>query len=133
MNIVQTLLAIDAKEIEMPKGTHKMFCKKIKQELEFEIQAIDPERVAKIQEDAIDLSQGEIDGIDTYSLKVFTIIEGCPIFKDAELQKHFEAHTPKELVKKLLLSGEMDSLNNAINDLNGVEKDEKELKKKVKN
>lgn len=133
MNILQTLLAIDAKEIEMPKGTHKMFCRKLKKELEFEIQAIDPEKVSKIQEDALDLTQGEIDAIDTYALKVFTIIEGCTIFRNAELMQHFEAHTPKELVKKILLSGEMDSLNNAINDLNGFEKDDKKVKKEIKN
>ena len=89
MNIVQTLLAIDAKEIEMPKGIHKMLCKKLKKELEFEIQAIDPERVSKIAEDAIDLTGGEIDKIDTYGMKVFTIIEGCPLFRNEEVMTTF--------------------------------------------
>ena len=37
-NIVDQLLKLDANEIEMPKGTHKMYCKKLGQELEFEIE-----------------------------------------------------------------------------------------------
>ena len=53
-NIVDQLLKLDANEIEMPKGTHKMYCKKIGKELEFEIEAIDAEKVAEIQEMAID-------------------------------------------------------------------------------
>lgn len=133
MNIVDELLKIDAGEIEMPKGVHKMKCKKLKKELLFEIQAIDAEKVAKINEDAIDLEGGTLNSIDSYGLKVFTIIEGCPMFKDEKLMSHFNAHTPKELVKKLLLSGEMDSLVDAINELNGHEKDKKKVKKEIKN
>lgn len=133
MNIVEKLLKIDAKEIEMPKGEHKMFCKKIGQEFVFPIEAIDPEIVSKNTERAIDLSKGEIDNIDTYALKVFNIIDGCPTFKDNDLLEHFNAPTPKELVKILLLSGEMDSLSNAINKLNGVQEDEKEIEKEIKN
>ena len=49
------------------------------------------------------------------------------MLKDKDLQKHFNALNHRELIKKLLLSGEMDSLNEAINNLNSVtelEKDE---------
>lgn len=133
MNIVEQLLKIDAKEVEMPKGEHKMFCKKLGQEFVFPIEAIDPERVAKNQERAIDLSKGEISKIDTYALKVLNIIDGCPTFKDTSLMQHFEAASPKELVKKLLLSGEMDSLSSAINELNGVTEDEGEIEEEIKN
>lgn len=133
MNIVEQLLKIDANEIEMPKGEHKMFCKKLGKEFVFPIEAIDPERVAKNQERAIDLSKGEISKIDTYSLKVLNIIEGCPMFKNTELQEHFGVPSPKDLVKALLLSGEMDSLSAAINKLNGVEEDEEEIEEEIKN
>lgn len=133
MNIVDMLLAVDAKEIEMPKGEHKMYCKKLGKELVFPIEAIDPERVAKNQERAIDLSKGEVSSIDTYSLKVFNIIDGCSMFRNKEIQDHFNAPTPKELVKKLLLSGEMDALSNAINDLNGVMEDEAKVDEEIKN
>ena len=126
-NIIDQLLKMDANEIEVPKGVHKMYCKKLGKELEFEIEAIDAEKVAEIQEMSIDITKGEINSIDTYKLKVETIANGCKMFKDKDLQKHFNALNHRELIKKLLLSGEMDSLNEAINNLNSVtelEKDE---------
>ena len=126
-NIIDQLLKMDLNEIEVPKGVHKMYCKKLGKELEFEIEAIDAEKVAEIQEMSIDITKGEINSIDTYKLKVETIANGCKMFKDKDLQKHFNALNHRELIKKLLLSGEMDSLNEAINNLNSVtelEKDE---------
>ena len=128
-NIIDQLLKIDANKIEMPKGTHKMYCKKLAQELESEIQAIDAEKVAEIQEMAIDITKGEINSIDTYKLKVETIAAGCKMFKNKELQKHFKALNHRELIKKLLLSGEMNSLNEAIIKLNAAtESEENEIK-----
>ena len=119
-NIIDQLLKMDASEIEVSKGVHKMYCKKLGKELEFEIEAIDAEKVAEIQEMSIDITKGEINSIDTYKLKVETIANGCKMFKNKELQKHFKALNHRELIKKLLLSGEMDSLNEAINNLNSV-------------
>ena len=119
-NVIDQLLKMDLNEIEVPKGVHKMYCKKLGKELEFEIEAIDAEKVAEIQEMSIDITKGEINSIDTYKLKVETIAAGCKMFKNKELQKHFKALNHRELIKKLLLSGEMDSLNEAINNLNSV-------------
>ena len=121
-NIIDQLLKMDANEIEVPKGVHKMYCKKLGKELEFEIEAIDAEKVAEIQEMSIDITKGEINSIDTYKLKVETIANGCKMFKNKELQKHFKALNHRELIKKLLLSGEIDSLNEAINNLNSAAK-----------
>ena len=39
------------------------------------------------------------------------------MFKDKALREHFGCPTPKELINKLLLKGEVDDLVNAINDL----------------
>ena len=51
------------------------------------------------------------------------------MLKNKELQKHFKALNHRELIKKLLLSGEMDALNEAINKLNSVtEVEDKEIK-----
>ena len=75
-----------------------------------------------------------ISKIKMYDTKVLTIIEGCPsVFKNKELINHFGATTPKDLVKKLLLSVEMDELKSEIDKLGGynrdkVEKDEEEVK-----
>ena len=59
-NIIDQLLKMDLNEIEVPKGVHKMYCKKLGKELEFEIEAIDAEKVAEIQEMSIDITKGEI-------------------------------------------------------------------------
>ena len=129
-NIIDQLLKMDANEIEVPKGVHKMYCKKLGKELEFEIEAIDAEKVAEIQEMSIDITKGEINSIDTYKLKVETIANGCKMFKNKELQKHFKALNHRELIKKLLLSGEISALADTITDLTGFKGD---LIEEVKN
>lgn len=130
MNIVEKLLKIDAGQLEMPKKTIKIFCKKIKQELEFEINAIDPERLANIQKQSLNIKKGDVAISDLYTLKTLIILEGCPVFKDKSLMQHFGVPTPKELIKKLLLSGEIDKLYNEIWDLNefNEEKTDEEIK-----
>ncbi|CZT61250.1 Phage XkdN-like protein [Clostridioides difficile] len=55
-----------------------------------------------------------------------------------ELVKKFSAITPKELVKKLLLSGEIDKLYEEVNKVNGIDaegdkKRQKERAKDIKN
>ena len=117
MNIIDKLMKIDAGTLEIPKAIHKMYVKKIGEELEFEIQAINPEKMDDIQQKAVKIENGEVVGVDLYKTKILTILEGCPMFKDKELRNHFNAPTPKELIGKLLLKGEIDALVDVINDL----------------
>lgn len=131
MNIIDKLMKIDAGTLETPKAVHKMFVKKIGEELEFEIEAINPEKATEIQQKAIKIENGNVSDIDVYKTKVLTIMEGCPMFKDKALREHFKAPTPKELINKLLLKGEVDNLVDAINnlsDLKEIEKAEDEIK-----
>ena len=131
MNIVEKLMKIDAGTLETPKAIHKMYVKKIGEELEFEIEAINAEKATEIQQKAIKLENGNVSDIDLYKTKVLTIMEGCPMFKDKALREHFKAPTPKELINKLLLKGEVDDLVDAINnlsDLKKIEKAEDEIK-----
>ena len=130
-NIIDKLMKIDAGTLETPKAIHKMFIKKIGEELEFEIQAINPEKATEIQQKALKIVDGNVTDIDVYKTKVLTILEGCPMFKDKQLREHFGCPTPKELINKLLLKGEIDSLVDAINDLSElkeIEKAEDEIK-----
>lgn len=128
MNTVEKLLKFDAGKLKTPEKEIKMRLKKLdNQEFTFRIKAIDPEFVAEMQENSIEIRNGDIDKIKTYNQKVFTIIEGCPdIFKNKDIMRHFNCPTPKELVKKLLLSGEMDKLKSEIDKLNGYDQDKKE-------
>lgn len=133
MNIVETLLKYDAGQLEMPKGQVTIFCKKIKQELTFDIQAIDPEKLSSIQTKAFTIKKGDVQEVDMYALKTLTILEGCSLFKNKELLKHFKASTPKEFIKKLLLSGEIDKLYEAICNLNECIDDIDAIEDEVKN
>ena len=131
MNIIDILMQIDDETLETPKDVHKMFVKKIGKELEFEIEAINAEKATEIQQKAIKIENGNVSDIDVYKTKVLTIMEGCPMFKDKALREHFKAPTPKELINKLLLKGEVDDLVDAINnlsDLKKIEKAEDEIK-----
>ena len=131
MNIIDKLMKIDAGTLETPKAVHRMFVKKIGEELEFEIEAINAEKATEIQQKAIKIENGNVSDIDVYKTKVLTIMEGCPMFKDKAPREHFKAPTPKELINKLLLKGEVDNLVDAINnlsDLKKIEKAEDEIK-----
>ena len=131
MNIVDKLMKIDAGTLETPKAVHKMFVTKVGEVLDFEIQAINAEKATEIQQKAIKIENGNVSDIDVYKTKVLTIMEGCPMFKDKALREHFKAPTPKELINKLLLKGEVEDLVDAINnlsDLKKIEKAEDEIK-----
>lgn len=125
MNIIDKLMKIDAGTLETPKGVHKMYVKKIGEELEFEIEAINAEKATEIQQKAIKIENGNVSDIDVYKTKVLTIMEGCPMFKDKALREHFNCPTPKELINKLLLKGEVEDLVDAINNLSDLKKIEK--------
>ena len=137
MSLIDKLLQMDKaklmempiKEIEMPRLSEvlgepfKVTCK-----------AIDGERYADIQRSAIDLNKkGALRNINLYEMQVLTLIEGVvePSMKDERLLGYFGVVTPKELVKKLFLAGEIAELSNVITELSGYEKteDEEEIKK----
>lgn len=127
MNAVQRLLAVDAGKIKTPTKDVEMKLQKLGGKFVFPCKAVDPEYVAELQENAIEFRKSELNKIKVYDTKVMTIIEGCPdVFKNNDVLKHFNAETPKDLVKKLLLSGEMDDLKGEIDKLGGYDKEDKE-------
>ena len=132
MNIIDKLMKIDAGMLETPTAIHEMYVTKIGEKLEFEIQAINPEKMDDIQQKAVKIENGEVVGVDLYKTKVLTIIEGCPMFKDKALREHFNCPTPKELIGKLLLKGEIDALVEAIDNLSEL-KEIKGAEDEIKN
>lgn len=134
MNTLEKLLALDAGTLENPKGIHKMYCKKLKAKLDFEIEAIDPERAFEIRQDAIKVegnSKKVKTDIDTFFLKTRIIMAGCKLFSNKELMAKFSSPTPVELIKKMLTEGEINSLSDAITELGDA--DEVDLKDEIKN
>ena len=132
MNIIDKLMKIDAGMLETPTAIHEMYVTKIGEKLEFEIQAINPEKMDDIQQKAVKIENGEVVGVDLYKTKVLTILEGCPMFKDKALREHFNCPTPKELIGKLLLKGEIDALVEAIDKLSEL-KEIKGAEDEIKN
>ena len=137
MSLIDKLLQMDkAKLMEMPtRGVEMPRLSEVLGEL-FKVtcKAIDGERYADIQRSAIDLNKkGALRNINLYEMQVLTLIEGVvePSMKDERLLGYFGVVTPKELVKKLFLAGEIAELSNVITELSGYEKteDEEEIKK----
>ncbi len=94
----------------------------MKQEFEFECVALDAEKASEIQMKAMGLNNGTVDEIDMFKLKAYTVIEGCKdVFKNKDLMKHFNAPVPIELIRRLLLDGELTELFNTVNDLSSYQ------------
>lgn len=127
MNTIEKLLAYDAGKIKVPEKVVSMRLKQLgNQKFDFPCKAVDPEYVSELQENSIEFKKGDIEKIKMYDTKVMTIIEGCPtIFKSEELLRHFKVRTPKELIKVLMVSGEIDKLKEEIDKLSGYDDDEK--------
>jgi hypothetical protein len=129
MNAIDKILKMDAGKLKMPEKVIKIKLAKLAAELEFPCVAIAPEVYSEIQESAFEMRKGDIKRINMHVSKIMTVIEGCPsIFKSKEVMEHFSCVSPKELVNKLFLSGELDELYAAIIELNGYEADEEEIK-----
>lgn len=134
MSLIDKLLQLDVKKVvERPTKEFevKRLSKLLGEKAIFKCQALDGETYADIQRSAIDISKkGNIRDMKLFDMKVMTCVEGIidPNLKDKKLLEHFGVPTPKELVKKMLLPGEIDDLYNLINDLSGYEVDEDDIK-----
>lgn len=92
-------------------------------------QALTPSEFNELQETISINVEGNIE-LDN-NIQVLTILKGTkdPDFKSKELMDHFNVPTPKDLVQKIFLSGEISSIYTNITDLSGFSKDSvKEIK-----
>lgn len=137
MSLIDKLLQMDkSKLMEMPTREVEMprLSQVLGENFTVKCRAIDGERYADIQRSAIDLNKkGGLRNINLYEMQVLTVIDGVvePSLKDERLLAYFGCVTPKELVKKLFLAGEIAELSNVITELSGYDKsdDEEEVKK----
>ena len=138
MSLIDKLLQMDNKTItKMPKREVEVsrLTQVLGEPFKVVCQAIDGERYADIQKASIDLNKkGGVRNINLFDMQVLTVIDGVvePSLKDTKLLQHFNCITPKELVKKLFLAGEIAELSNVVTELSGYDKteeDEEEIKK----
>lgn len=132
MSLVDKLLQLDAKKVtERPTKEFevKRLSKLLGEKAIFKCQALDGETYADIQRSAIDISKkGNIRDMKIFEMQVMTCVEGIvePNLKDKRLLEHYGVPTPKELVKRMLLPGEIADLYNTINELSGYERDDED-------
>lgn len=136
-NIIDELLGFNTDKLEIPKKEFTLRLRKLdNKELTFPLVAISAEKMAKIKEDSMEMSAKNKEvkmRTALYQSQVMTIIEGCPkVFRNENIIKKFNVNTPKELVGKILLSGEIEVLVDEIEKLSGYGEDEDKVEK-VKN
>ena len=131
-NRIDELLGFDADKIEIPKKDFTLKLRKLdNKELTFPLVAISAEKMAKIKEDSMEMSAKNKEvkmRTALYQSQVMTIIEGCPT---ENIIRKFKVNTPKELIAKLFLSGEIDLIVDEIEKLSGF--GDEDSVEKVKN
>ena len=135
-NALNVLLKMDkAKVEELPTKVIeiKRFTELTGEKFEVTLRAINGERMSDIQKNSIDISKkGGVKDINLYSMQTQILTEGMidPNLKDKSLLEHFGCVTPKDLIKKLFLAGEINDLANEVQELSGYDKsDDEDLKK----
>lgn len=137
VNILDLLLGADVGEIKLP--TKEVEISRLTEvygsPFILTCKALTPEKFEEIQDMSVNVKGKDAD-IDITLLQLFSVIEGIvdnagsPMFKNKELMSKFKASTPKELVRKILLSGEIAKLYGEISELSGFGED---AVKEVKN
>lgn len=132
MSLVDKLLQLDVNKVT-EKPTKEFEIKRLSdiagEKVLFKCQAIDGDTYADIQRKAIDISKkGTIRDMKIFEMQLMACVEGIvePNLKDKKLLEHYGVPTPKELVKKMLLPGEIADLYNVVNELSGYETDDEE-------
>lgn len=137
VNILDLLLGADIGEIKLP--TKQVEITRLSEiygkPFILTCRALTPEKYEEVQDMALSVQGKDVD-LDVNLLQIFVTIEGVVddsgklLFKNTELMSKFKAQTPKELVRKLLLSGEIASVHSTISELSGFGDD---AVKEVKN
>ena len=126
INVLDLLLGSDIGEIKLP--TKRMEITRLTEvygkPFVITCRALSPEKYEEVQDMAVAVKGKDVD-LDVSLLQVFVTIEGVvdeagkPMLKNRDLMAKFKAHTPKELVRKLFLSGEIASIYSEIAKLSG--------------
>ncbi|MCT4605860.1 MAG: hypothetical protein N4A64_07105 [Marinisporobacter sp.] len=122
MNTLDLLLQLDESKLRKPSKEVEMkrLSEAIGEKVIFRVEALTPDKMEEIQELAMDEEQ---ESINIGELQRMTVIEGVksPSLKSKELMDKFHVYTPKDLVTKLLLPGEIITLYNIIGELSGFD------------
>ena len=136
-NITELLLGTSQEELtEVPKGKVeiKRLSAKLKNKVEYEVRALNPDEYADVTAKVIKYGKKGLENVQIQEGKKFAVLKATvdPSFKNSDLMKHYGAATPKMLLEKMLLPGEIDALYEKIMELSGFD-DEEDIAEEVKN
>lgn len=137
VNVLDLLLGADAGEIKLPKKDVEItrLSKNFGAPFILTCKALTPDKFEEVQDMAVSIKGKDAD-IEVSLLQLLVVMEGVvdpadkPLFKNKDLMARYKAQTPKELVRKILLSGEIASVYSTISGLSGFGDD---AVKEVKN
>lgn len=122
MNTLDLLLQLDENKLKKPVKEVKIkrLTELTGQETVFKIEAISPTKMEEIQDLSIDM---KTKNINVGEMQILTVLEGIkdPNFKSKELMDKFQVYTPKDLIRKILLPGEILTLYNMVGELSGFD------------
>ena len=126
VNVLDLLLGSDIGEIKLPTKTVEItrLTEVFGKPFILTCQALSPEKYEEVQDMAVSVKGKDVD-LDVSQLQLFTVMEGVigedgkPFFKSAELRSKFKVPTPKDVVRKILLSGEITAVYTEIAKLSG--------------
>ena len=126
VNVLDLLLGSDIGEIKLP--TKQMEITRLSKvfgvPFVITVSALSPDKYEEVQDMAVSVKGKDAD-IEISLLQLLVVMEGVmdpsgkPMFKNKDLMTKFKASTPKELVRKLFLSGEIASIYGEIAELSG--------------
>jgi hypothetical protein len=130
VNVLDLLLGSDIGEIKLP--TKEMEITRLSNvfgaPFVITVSALSPDRYEEVQDMAVSVKGKDAD-IEISLLQILVVLEGVvdpngkPMFKNRDLMSKFKASTPKELVRKIFLSGEIASIYGEIANLSGFGED----------
>ncbi|MBZ9635585.1 phage tail assembly chaperone [Clostridium sp. FP1] len=135
MNIVEKLLKLDAASITVPTQDVKIerLSMLTGEDVNFTCNAISLDAYNDVQSNSVSLDKkGNIKGYNTGGMQLELVLAGVPELKSKELMDHFNSPTPEELIKKILLPGDVSNLAKVISQLSGIEAVE-DANEKIKN
>lgn len=109
LNPLDVLLGIDAQPTPEAQVKQLRLSQQAGKDVIFTLKALSYDRVEEIKRMHID------------DMSLYILLDGCknPNLRDKELLAHYHAPTPAELVKKLLLPGEIEDLSRKVERLSG--------------
>ncbi len=126
VNILDLLLGSDIGEIKLP--TKQMEITRLSniygKPFIITVSALSPDKYEEVQDMAVSIKGKDAD-IEITLLQLLVVMEGVvdptgkPMFKNKDLMNKFNAKTPKELIRKILLSGEIANIYAEISTLSG--------------